>query len=331
MNQLVGNRYRITKVFADSGGMGLIYAAADTRCADNLVLIKTTRYDTGRHARHFRYTADEAVKHIIQTRKILEWEKKILVRFRNDGLNNLPSPNDFFYDRSLTLQSRYPGRNGDFTLPDEILQQEPYLVMEYIDGAMLEKRIHDPAFRANLEENLLALCRELLTTLIRLHRLVDVNGRSARFLYQDMKPANILVSHDTYYTLIDFGAVTLVLNDRTTEPTAGCITPGYAAPEASNGREHIIDPRFDIYTLGATLWHAVTLQDPRELGSEFPTLSPAELQKHGISKPFIRIIALALARDPERRYQSAAAMRKDVMERLQEIRTQPPGKGSQHG
>ncbi len=321
MNQIVGNRYKIMRVFADSGGMGLIYAAADTRCANNLVLLKTTRYDTGRHARHFRYTADEAERHILQTRKILEWEKKILVRFRNDGLNNLPSPNDFFYDRSLTLNNSYPGRNADFHISDAILAKEPYLVMEYIDGAMLEKRIHDPVFRAKLEENLLALCRELLTVLIRIHRPFEINGRPASFLYQDMKPANILVSHDTFYTLIDFGAVTLRLGDRTTEPTNGCITPGYAAPEASNGREHLIDPRFDIYSLGATLWHAVTLQDPRELGSEFPTLSTAELVNKNISKPFIRIIARALSRDPEQRYQSAAAMRKDVMQQLQQLRT----------
>lgn len=320
MNQLVGNRYKIMRVFADSGGMGLIYAAADTRCANNLVLLKTTRYDTGRHARHFRYTADEAERHIVQTRKILEWEKKILVRFRNDGLNNLPSPNDFFYDRSLTLQNSYPGRNGDFQISEALLNREPYLVLEFIDGQMLEKQIHDPDFRARLEENLLALCRELLTVLIRIHRPFEINGRPASFLYQDMKPANILVSHDTFYTLIDFGAVTLRFAGRTTEPTAGCITTGYAAPEASDGREHVIDARFDIYSLGATLWHAVTLKDPRELGSEFPTLAAAELVNKNISKPFIRIIARALARDPDQRYESAAAMRKDVMQQLQQLR-----------
>ncbi|MBA2663392.1 MAG: protein kinase [Bradymonadaceae bacterium] len=320
MKSLGGGRYAIDRVFADGGGMGIIYAAHDTRCAQNKVLIKTTRYDTGRHLRNFRYTADEAVKHIAQTRKILEWEKKVLVRFRNDGLNNLPSPNNFFYDRSLTLAERYEGRAGHYALPGDLLDSEPYLVMEYIDGAMLETRLHEPAFRARLEERLLTLSREVLTALIRLHRPFEINGRKACFLYQDMKPANILVSHDDYFTLIDFGGVTLRLGDRTTEPTAGCITPGYAAPEASDGREHQIDARFDIYTLGATLWHAVTTEDPRELGSEFPHLDPAKMRGKGVSEPFIQIAARALARDPDKRYPSAAAMRKDVMDRLRDLR-----------
>ena len=60
-------RYQVERVFADSGGMGLLYHARDMRCAGNEVLIKTTRYDGGEHARHFRYTRDEAVKHIEAT------------------------------------------------------------------------------------------------------------------------------------------------------------------------------------------------------------------------------------------------------------------------
>lgn len=318
--ELKSGRYQIDRIFADSGGMGLIYAARDTRCADNKVLIKTTRYDTGRHIREFRYTVHEAVRHVEQTRKILEWEKKMLVRFRNDGLNNLPSPNNFFSDRSLTLEERYEGRTGAYALPAPLLDAEPYLVMEYIEGEVLEKKLHETAFRRNLEEHLLALSREILTVLIRIHRPFEVQGQQAYFIYQDLKPANILVSHDDYYTLIDFGAVTLRLGERTTEPTAACITPGYAAPE-SQGRESQIDARFDVYGLGATLWHAVTGQDPRELGPEFPRLDPRALQGKGLSPELIAIITRAIEPNPERRYPSAAAMRRDVMERLRQVRS----------
>jgi hypothetical protein len=55
---LANGRYRLERVFADSGGMGLLYSARDTFCADNRVLLTTPRYDTGPRARNFRYTLD---------------------------------------------------------------------------------------------------------------------------------------------------------------------------------------------------------------------------------------------------------------------------------
>ena len=309
-------RYAIDRVFADGGGMGILYAARDLRCAGNMVLLKTTRYDGGEHARHFQYGAADAERHILATRKILEWEKKILVRFRGEGLNNLPSPNDFFYDRSVTLQPRYQGKHGVITLGEPLLAREPYLVMEYIEGQMLESRMREPGWRVRLEWRLLVMARELLTILIKMHKRIEVGGQPAYFIYQDLKPANVLVSGEDYFTLVDFGATTLHLGGRTTEPTAGCITPGYAAPEADRGQEARIDARFDLYSLGATLWHAVTLTDPRELGVPFPTLDPNAMRPHGVSDAFTRLVTRALSPDPGARFERAATMRKAVMDLL---------------
>lgn len=309
-------RYLVESVFADGGGMGVVLAARDKRCANNHVLIKTTRYDGGRHARQFKYTVQEATKHVVATRKILEWEKKILVRFRNEGLNNIPSPNNFFYDKSLMLKAQHQGRTGAYSLPSDLLSAEPYLVMETIHGAPLETTMRDPQWRQHMEVHLLTMCREILTIFIKMHKKIDLGGNPAQFLYQDLKPANILVSADDYFTLIDFGGTTMRLGGRTTEPTAGCITTGYAAPEASRGRESEIDPRFDLYTLGATLWHVVTGHDPRDLPEEFPTLDPGLMRGKGISDEFVRIAAKALHPDPAQRYSMAAAMRKDVMDVL---------------
>lgn len=305
-------RFLTTSVFADSGGMGLILDARDTICANNRILLKTTRYDSGANAKHFKYTAQEAVDFVEKTRAILEWEKKVLVRFRNEGLNNIPSPLHFFYGPSVTLREKYNGKNGSIKLPKTLLDTEPYLAMELIPGDILEDRMKTADFRKNLEVHLLSLAREILTVFIRLHKPTQIGNRNGYFIYQDLKPANIIVSGDSYFTLIDFGAVTLKLGDKTTEPTAGCITVGYAAPESEGGNEAYIDHRFDLYTLGATLWHAVTLSDPREL----PPGKPLDLQSarsKGLSPAFLNIMNRALARDPNQRYQTAGEMRKDVM------------------
>jgi len=317
---LLADRYRVERVFADSGGMGVIYLATDTRCANNAVLVKTTRYDAGPRARHLRYTLQEAEQYIERTRKILEWERKVLVRFRNEGLNNIPSANHWVIGRSQTLAASYEGRVGSYIMPESILASEPFLIMELIPGQILETRMKESDFRQNLEEHLLTLSREILTIFIRMHKTFDIGGRKGLFLYQDLKPANIVVSGDDYFTLIDFGGTTLKLGEKTTEPTAGCITPGYSAPEAANGREAYIDERFDIYTLGATMWHAITLQDPRDMG-EFPSLDPAVAMRAGLSREFSSILHRTLARNPNDRYPNAASMRKDVMERLRMLRT----------
>lgn len=316
---VLNDRYRVRKVFADSGGMGVIYDAIDLKCAANPVLIKTTRYDGGANARHFLYTADEAVRHIEKLRKIIAWEKKILVRFKNESIGNIPSPNDYFIDRSLLLQPRYDGRQRSFELPREVLDAEPYLVMERIHGRPLHEALDEGSFREHLETRLLRVAREVLTIFIRLHKSVAIGSGQGQFIYQDLKPANILLSEGDYVTLIDMGAVTLRLGGRTTEPTAGCITAGYAAPEAAGDGASTIDTRFDLYTLGVTLWQCFTGRDPQALGSEFPELPLAPLRQAGVSRPTFELVARALERDPARRFQSAAEMRKAVLEAARQL------------
>ena len=138
-------RYQVESVFAGRRrGMGILYLATDLRCAHNKVLIKTTRYDGGEHARHFRYTPDEARRHVEGARKILAWEKKMLVRFRDEGLGNIPLATDYFLDASSTLMPTYQGKHGRFELAADLLHEEPYLVMECIDGQLLEDKIKDP-------------------------------------------------------------------------------------------------------------------------------------------------------------------------------------------
>ncbi len=316
---LAGGRYALDRIFADSGGMGVIYDARDTRCADNRVLIKTTRYDGGDNARRFKYTVDEAAKHIARLRSILEWEKKILVRFKAQGINNVPSINDFFHDKSLLLKRTYEGKRGPYDIGDEVLNAEPYLVMERMYGDTLEQALAKEAFRQNLEHRLLRLAKEILTIFIRIHRPFKAGGKDAYFIYQDLKPANILVGPADYYTLIDLGSVTLRLPDKTTEPTAGMLTFGYAPPEAEWEDGVRIDQRFDIYTLGATLYHAFTKIDPRELPGNFPDLDLRKLDPLRLHPKTRQIMDRSLATSPERRYSTAAEMRKDVVQALREL------------
>jgi serine/threonine protein kinase len=319
VTRILGGRYELGEVFADSGGMGLLYLARDTRTKGNEVLVKTVRYDSSDGAKNFMYTQDQAVKHVERLRKILEWEKKVLIRIKNERVNNVPNLNDFFHDQSLTLKARYQGKLGEFEIPEEKLASEPYLVLEKVQGRTLESMIATPAFRARAEEICLKMAKEICTILLKLHRPFEVQGKPAFFLYQDLKPGNVLVGGDDYFTLIDFGGVTLKLGERTTEPTAGVLTAGYAAPEGEGEGAIHIDARYDVYTLGATLWHCLTGVDPRSLGGIFPVLDPRALDRVGLAPRTRALVERALDRDPSKRFQSAAEMRKEVVGCLQEL------------
>ena len=315
---LLANRYELGRVFADSGGMGLIYTAKDTRTKGNEVLVKTVRYDNSEGAKNFMYTASEAVQHVQRLRKILEWEKKILIRLKGERLNNVPNLNDFFHDESLTLRPRYKGKVGEYELPSELLASEPFLVLEKIEGKPLDALIGTAAFAARAEELCLKMAKEMCTIFLRLHKPFEVQGKTAYFLYQDMKPGNVLIGGDDCFTLIDMGGVTLKLGERTTEPTAGVLTAGYAAPEGEGEGATRIDARYDLYTLGATLWHAFTGIDPRGLRGQSPDLDPRKLPSD-LGARTRALVSRATERDPQRRFQSAAEMRREAVGCLQEL------------
>ena len=74
-------------------------------------------------------------------RKTLEMERRILVLLRNSGCNAVPHPNDFVYDANPALAGPYATEdNKEWTYDDkEMLQAEPYLVMEMVAGRSLEE------------------------------------------------------------------------------------------------------------------------------------------------------------------------------------------------
>ena len=82
---------------------------------------------------------------------------------------------------------------------------------------------------------------------------------NAGFLHRDIKPANILIDATGNPTLIDFGASRAAMAGRSAALTA-IFTPGYAAAEQMTSAKQ--GPWTDIYSLSATLYHAITGAPP---------------------------------------------------------------------
>jgi eukaryotic-like serine/threonine-protein kinase len=178
-----------------------------------------------------------------------------------------------------------------------------YLVMELVERGTLDDLI---AERKKLTEE------EVLRTGIEVARGLRAAYKKG-LIHRDIKPANILFNDDGMAKISDFGLAGIV---ETQAQTSGAIwgTPYYVAPERLNNQPE--DFRSDIYSLGATLFHAVAGRPP----FDGETMSAADLRalKNNplklkdvapeVSRPTATAIARMIAPDPRLRFHSHDAV-----------------------
>jgi len=190
--------------------------------------------------------------------------------------------------------------------------EKPVLVLEKLPGVPLSQL---------LEEGPLSLDLWLDVACDLAEALRDVHG--AHVLHKDVTPSNVLVDPRTHRAwLVDFGvAQELGAAERPSAVMAThAETLGYVAPEQTGRMNRGCDARSDLYSLGATLYHALCGRPPYE-GSDplelihahvarLPT-PPCEL--HARIPPLVSDLVLKLLRkQPEERYASAAGLLADL-------------------
>jgi eukaryotic-like serine/threonine-protein kinase len=185
-----------------------------------------------------------------------------------------------------------------------------FLVMEYVDGTTLARRLEDGALPLPLA---LRAAIQIADGLDHAHR----HG----VVHRDLKPANIMLTRDRV-KLLDFGLAKLKERDeqvpidatqseRLTE--AGIIvgTVPYMAPEQIEGRE--VDARTDIFSFGVVVYEMVCGRRPFEGDSRASLMAaivaaepppPSSLQPQAPAS-LERLILRCLAKDPEDRWQTA--------------------------
>jgi len=152
--------------------------------------------------------------------------------------------------------------------------ERPFLVMEYIEGAVLgQGSAERPPARAQVDSETLA--RELLDALGHIH--------AAGIVHRDVKPANVLVGPDARPRLTDFGIAQAEDWTGLTETGQVIGTLKYLAPEVARGQP--ATPRSDLYSLGVLLSEVAA-------GDRSPNLA--------------RLIDWLMAADPSQRPSSAA-------------------------
>jgi Serine/threonine protein kinase len=196
-----------------------------------------------------------------------------------------------------------------------------YLVMEFVEGRNL-RQILNELKRANTQftiEQIAYIAKEVAGGLDHAHRCIDgTTGKPLNINHRDMSPQNIMVSFEGEVKIIDFG---IAKAENQLEATkAGTLKGkfGYMSPEQADGQN--IDLRTDIFSLGIVIWELLANDRLFTASSEAAILRKVrEAQIPSIRKinPTVppeleRIVTKALAKDRSLRYQTAAALHRDL-------------------
>jgi predicted Ser/Thr protein kinase len=186
------------------------------------------------------------------------------------------------------------------------VQGRPFYVMELLPPRSLYERVQKegPIEPRELARIGVALARAL------------AHCHAHGVVHRDLKPANVLVREDGTPVLTDFGLASIAAkrDNRLTRSHDILGTPIYMAPEQAIGRS--IDPRSDIYGLGAILFTAGSGETPVATGAQIEVLqkvATGELRSlakvaPNMPRALAHVIERALKTEPSHRYQTAEDM-----------------------
>ncbi len=177
------------------------------------------------------------------------------------------------------------------------------MVMEYVEGVSLEKMLAKGPLLVGEAVN---YAGQVLDALGYAH------GRGV--VHRDIKPANIMITPSGNIKLLDFG-IAHMSNSNLTQVGTTVGSLFYMSPEQVKGGP--ADPRSDLYSLGIVLYEMVTGKRPFT-GDSASAIMTAHLQQTPVAPndmvpwvlgPLNEIILMAVAKDTQARFQSAAAFR----------------------
>ncbi len=181
-----------------------------------------------------------------------------------------------------------------------------YFVMDYIEGEDLRQRMERMGIIP--EEDVILIGAAVCDALAYLHT------RKPPVLHRDIKPGNIKITSEGLVFLVDFGLAKLVHGSQTTTTGARAMTPGYSPPEQYGTAR--TDPRSDVYSLGATLFAALTGVIPEDgLARVMDNVQLTPIRKHNprISRRLSTVIEKAMEAYPDDRYQLAEDFRRGLL------------------
>jgi formylglycine-generating enzyme required for sulfatase activity/predicted Ser/Thr protein kinase len=216
------------------------------------------------------------------------------------------------FEREVELASRFTHPHIVTVLESGLARGRPYVAMQYIAGERLDRFVKNRALAV----------RDILLLFAKICRAVGY-AHQRGVIHRDLKPSNILVDSAGEPHVLDFG---LAKQEHEIAPytvsVAGQLvgTVPYMSPEQVRGSADI-DVRSDVYALGVVLYRLLTgrfpydvTKDVRETFGNIASAAPIRPRqvRRDLERDVETIVLRALAKEPARRYQSAAQFAEDI-------------------
>ena len=253
-----------------------------------------------------------------------QFEKQVAIKILNRGADTAEILRRFRAERQILAKLDHPNiaRLLDAGTTDDGL---PYFIMDYIVGA--------PVTRFAVAQKLST--RQRLELFLKICAAVEFAHRNL-VVHRDIKPSNILANAEGEPKLLDFGIAKLLAKDEDAEQltaeTQQHLTPICASPEQAKGDP--ITVATDIYSLGALLYEMLSDQKPHRFSTARPSREelalvvgeqvpppPSAVTSDARTARLLRgdldaIVLLAMRKEPELRYATAADLAADIRRHL---------------
>ena len=201
-------------------------------------------------------------------------------------------------------------------------KNEPFIVMEYVEGESLKEKIH----KGPLDQ-----AEELDIAIQVAEGLEEAHGRG--IIHRDVKPGNIMITSKGQAKVMDFGLAKVLGESLITKEAKTMGTAAYMSPEQVQGEP--CDLRTDIWSLGVVLYEMLTGELPfkgdyeQSLMFAIVNREPEPLSKvgPGFSSDLENILGTALAKNPADRYRNMTDLIQDlrsVAEGMKPLRAKAP-------
>ncbi len=241
-----------------------------------------------------RIVAIKTITLVSDAAERIEYEARFFQEARAAGGLNHPS--------LITIHDI--GREGDVA----------YMAMELVDGVELREIMTRGPLPLGLALGIIAQAAEGLAY-----------AHERGVVHRDIKPGNIMIVRGRHAKIMDFGIARMRVSDVKTQTGAILGSPKYMSPEQVAGKR--VDHRADIFSLGVVLYELTAGTAPfaapnmAQLMQQIAVATPLppSAVNHSLPPMLDLIVARALEKEPDARYQSAAEMAADLRRCIAEL------------